>query len=131
MTVTAGELSGIRVGTPAIARKTDRHTQPDPGTFADVLRSATELKFSAHARQRLAGATLDPSQLSRLTDAVDSAAARGCRESVVLLDGMALVVSVRNRTVITAVDDARMKDSIFTNVDSAIIVSQEKGAGPR
>jgi hypothetical protein len=34
---------------------------------------------------------------------------------------MALVVSVSNRTVITAVDQSGMRDQVFTNIDSAAI----------
>lgn len=33
----------------------------------------------------------------------------------------ALVVSVRNRTVVTAVDRQHMHEQVFTNIDSAVI----------
>ena len=45
----------------------------------------------------------------------------GCREAVVLVDQTAFVVSVTNRTVITAVGQQHMKDHVFTNIDSAVI----------
>ena len=38
-----------------------------------------------------------------------------------LVDSTAFVVSVRNRTVITAVPVSPKKDQVFTNVDSAVI----------
>ena len=38
------------------------------------------------------------------------------------MEDVALVVSVKNRTVITAVDRAQMKENVFTNIDSAVIV---------
>jgi flagellar operon protein len=59
--------------------------------------------------------------LDRLNGGVARAAAKGSRDSLVLLDDTAFVVSVRNRTVITAVDRARMRDQVFTNIDSAVI----------
>jgi flagellar operon protein len=37
-------------------------------------------------------------------------------------DKAALVVSIKNRTVITAVDPGSLKDNVFTNIDSAVIV---------
>ena len=40
---------------------------------------------------------------------------------LVLVDGTAFVVSVRNHTVITAVDSEHMNDQVFTNIDSAVI----------
>lgn len=90
--------------------------------LADRLGSH-EVRFSAHALQRLraAGIQFGPEQQRRLQQAVDKAAAKGARESLVLLDDVALVVSVKNRTVITAVDGARMKENVFTNIDSAVI----------
>jgi len=39
----------------------------------------------------------------------------------VLVDGLALIVSVPNRVVITAVDGADARDGVFTNIDSAVI----------
>lgn len=94
--------------------------------FQHVLaqRLATrDVRFSAHALERLrtAGVQLGSEQHAKLRDAVDRAAAKGARESLVLLENLALVVSVKNRTVITAVDGARMKDNVFTNIDSAVI----------
>jgi flagellar operon protein len=34
----------------------------------------------------------------------------------------AMVVSITNRTVITAVDQQSMKDNVFTNIDSAAVI---------
>jgi flagellar operon protein len=49
------------------------------------------------------------------------AASKGARESLVLLDQTAFVVSVPNRTVITVVDKENLKQNVFTNIDSAVI----------
>jgi flagellar operon protein len=81
------------------------------------------LKFSAHAQTRLQSRSIPfgPEEVARLEAAVGKAQAKGSRESLVLMDGVALVVSVKNRTVITAVDAASLKDNVFTNIDSAVI----------
>ncbi len=96
------------------------------GSFADALEQADgaqSLQFSRHALARVQrrGIDLDASKLSRLTNGVDRAAAKGSRDSLVLVDGTAFVVSVSNRTVITAVGSEHMKDNVFTNIDSAVI----------
>lgn len=98
------------------------------GGFHDVLTERLsqrdrQVKLSAHAGERLrsAGVQVDAQFEERLRSAVDKAAAKGSRSSLVLLDEVALVVSVKNRTVITAVDSARMKENVFTNIDSAVI----------
>ena len=64
---------------------------------------------------------MDPAAQARLSAGVDAAAAKGSKDALVLLDGTAFVVSVANRTVITAVDPGSMKERVFTNIDSAVI----------
>lgn len=95
-------------------------------SFQDVLkgRLAAGVKFSQHAEQRLRSRNINLSgeDLTRLNTAVDKAAHKGARDSLVLLDNLALVVSIKNRTVITAVDESSLKENVFTNIDSAIIV---------
>jgi flagellar operon protein len=88
------------------------------------LNKGVGLKFSAHAQDRLASRqiALSPADLQRLEGGVSRAAAKGARESLVVKDDLAFVVSVTNRTVITAVDAASMKGNVFTNIDSAVIV---------
>lgn len=82
------------------------------------------LKLSGHAQTRLASRriTLTEGDMARIGDAVTRAAAKGARESLVLTDKAALVVSVPNRTIITAVGRDDLKENIFTNIDSAVIL---------
>ena len=94
--------------------------------FADVLQKAAgseALHFSRHALQRVQrrGIELDPTTLGRLNEGVGRAAGKGSRDSVVLVDGTAFVVSVANRTVVTAVGAQNMREHVFTNIDSAVI----------
>jgi flagellar operon protein len=100
-------------------------TGPTTGPqFADVLKHATRgLEFSSHALQRVERRDIDVSgdRLQRLADGVDRLAAKGARESVVFVDDTAFVVSVRNRTVITALSRERMREHVFTNIDSAAL----------
>lgn len=98
-----------------------------PGaSFQQVLQrelTAGQIKFSAHAQQRLAlRSGLSDAEMKRLMDGVAKAERKGARESLILMDNLALIVSVKNRTVITAVDGQRMKENVFTNIDSAVIV---------
>ncbi len=97
---------------------------PSGPQFADVLRDKTHgVQFSGHALQRVhrRGIEVGEPELARLKEGVDRAAGKGARESVIFVDQTAFVVSVRNRTVITAVDRDHMKDHVFTNIDSAVI----------
>ncbi len=98
-------------------------------SFKDVFqkelkKNVSELKFSAHAQQRIAqsGLKFDQDQLEKISNAVEMASKKGSKESLVLMEKAALVVSVKNNTVITVVDSERMKENVFTNIDSAVIV---------
>ena len=97
-------------------------SRPGGGVDFDAVLS-DRLKLSAHAKTRLQSRDLqlDSAAWDRVMDGVDKAASKGARETLVLVDDVALVVSVTNRTVITAVDKDRLKDNVFTNIDSAVI----------
>lgn len=113
---------------------TDRSlTQRKPGltvggdsTFARVLDEklpSQGLTFSNHAMERLKsrGISLSQTDMEKLEGAVENVAKKGGKESLVLVGDAALVVSVKNRTVVTALDRESMKGNVFTNIDSAVI----------
>jgi flagellar operon protein len=98
---------------------------PGPSFAAELQKAggAQPLHFSKHALDRVQrrGIAIDASTLKRLGEGVTRAAGKGSRDSLVLVDGTAFVVSVSNHTVITAVGSEHMKDNVFTNIDSAVI----------
>jgi flagellar operon protein len=100
-------------------------TKPLSGpSFQEIFRQqAGRLQFSQHALQRIErrGIDLSDGTLQRLEAGAARAASKGSRDSVVFVDGTAFVVSVRNKTVITAVDREHMREHVFTNIDSAVI----------
>ena len=95
--------------------------------FDAVLRQklgdVAEVRFSAHALRRLdsRGIEITAEEKQLIEKGVRSAAEKGARESLLLTDRFALVVSVRNRTVITAKHTDELDDGVFTNIDSAVI----------
>lgn len=93
-------------------------------TLEKVVETRQPVKISGHARQRLAEGRhqLSEEDMQRLSGAVDQAAAKGSRESLILMSDLALVVSVKNRTVITAIGGERIRENVFTNIDSAVIL---------
>lgn len=86
--------------------------------------TAPSLKFSNHAveRMRSRGVVFNPQDMQRLNEAVNRAAAKGSRDSLILMDDTALIVSVKNNTVVTVVDKNSLKENVFTNIDSTIVV---------
>lgn len=92
-------------------------------SFAEVLREQSGLKFSAHAQQRLdqRQISISPTELSRLSKAVSDAEAKGSKDTLVLLNNKAFIVSVANKTVVTALGGGEEVGKVFTNIDSTVV----------
>ena len=82
------------------------------------------LKFSNHAIERMQsrGISYSPADMNRLGAAVQKAAAKGSKDTLVLMDNSALIVSVKNNTVVTVMDKNALKENVFTNIDSTIVM---------
>ena len=112
------------------ARRAPARPQHDARADGPVVRrraarsASVGVQFSGHARPapRAPRDRRSPADArSASTTASQRAAGKGARDAVVFVDGTAFVVSVRNKTVITAVDRDHMRDHVFTNIDSAVI----------
>ena len=92
--------------------------------LTQAMQPAT-LKISKHAAERLAERDIHISdaEWARVTEMVNEAKTKGVKESLVLMDQAALIVSARNSTVITAMDRTEAKDQLFTNIDGTIVLS--------
>ena len=115
---------GLAPVAPAAAPAAGKATPLSGPSFQEIFRQqAGKLQFSQHALQRIErrGIDLSDGTLQRLEAGSARAASKGSRDSVVFVDGTAFVVSVRNKTVITAVDREHMREHVFTNIDSAVI----------
>ncbi|OFZ21037.1 MAG: hypothetical protein A2X94_06815 [Bdellovibrionales bacterium GWB1_55_8] len=110
----------------AVKGEFDRVLENTLGTSAqpELDQMRAPLKFSAHATQRLRerNIKLDPAMMAKVSNAVDKADAKGLGDTLVLTPDAALIVSVKNRTVITALDKNSMSGNVFTNIDGAVIV---------
>ncbi len=127
----SGRIDSIRSRMPEKAAPTKGTDKAKP--FSELLeeriqqKPSTEsqsLKFSAHAQTRLEsrGIDLSAEDLVKLQDAVNKARDKGSKDSLILTDKAAFIVSVKNQTVITAVDRESLKENVFTNIDSTIMI---------
>ena len=92
--------------------------------FSRELAEDSEITFSRHASERLhsRGIELTREQLGEIATAIDKADQKGSRETLILTDDVALVVAVKNRTVITAFDRDNLREGVVTSIDSAVIL---------
>ncbi len=118
--------TGTAVGTAGVAPQTAENAGE---SFADALREKIAEKqgveFSKHAMQRLSERSIDITSgdtLDRLNKGVEIAADKGSNDALVLVGTNAFVVSVKNNKVITTIPQEELKGSIFTNIDSTVII---------
>lgn len=97
---------------------------PHSTVFRDLLESKV-LKFSHHAEMRMEqrGIQLQPESLTQIIRAVDDAESKGAKDSLIVIKDIAMIVNVPSRTVVTAMDGKQMQNNVFTQIDSAIIIS--------
>ena len=110
--------------TGAAAGPANRPGSVAGASFQQALQRAGQgIQLSRHAQKRVEtrDLELDPARLSRLNTAINRAAEKGARNSVVMLDGLAVVVDINQRTVVTAMNAQQGKERVFTNIDSVVI----------
>ncbi len=116
--ITSG-VAGVEPG------KLESNAKP---SFANELSQASgapkEIRFSKHALARIHSRNLEmtPAKLAELSRAMDKAERKGARETLILTDDAAFVVSPANRTVISAFDRENLREGVFTSIDSAVIL---------
>ncbi len=118
----AGRAANAKAPTPGPSF--DQVLQGQVSSTLAVSAARAGIKFSGHAQTRLQSRqiTLSDHDVARLGQAMTKAASKGAKDSLVLMDKTAFVVSVANRTVITAVASDALQENIFTNIDSAMIL---------
>lgn len=81
-----------------------------------------DVKFSKHAVNRLneRGIEMTDLQMKRLEHGARMAQDKGIRESLVVVDKLAFIVNVPNKTVVTAMEQDETDSSVFTNIDGAV-----------
>ncbi len=103
----------------------DKNNEVKGSSFNEILTQKAELQnkisFSKHANMRIndRSINLTSNQMDRVEAGVNKAREKGVKDSLVLVDNLALVVNVKNNVVITAVDS---NDKVFTNIDGTVIV---------
>jgi flagellar operon protein len=111
-------------------RKTDAPVQKSESsgsfkdTFSQELSRVGNVNFSKHARQRLfsRGIEMSDTKLNMLSRAIDKATVKGSKDTLILDEDAAYVVSVSSRTVVSAFGRDNLREGVFTSIDSAVIL---------
>lgn len=102
--------------------KSNENNENVTKSFKDVLSMQSNIQFSKHANTRLEtrNINLSSDQMKRVEEGVLKAKQKGIKDSLVLVDNVALVVNIKNNVVVTAIQNS--KEKVYTNIDGAIIV---------
>lgn len=97
--------------------------------FLEALKQAhkdANVTFSKHAEKRLDTWSHESKNayIDELGNAMDIAKSKGARSTLVLMKGVAFVVAPQSRTVVTVIPEDRMKQNLFTSIDSAVLVDK-------
>lgn len=95
-------------------------------SFKEVLDKVSKVdngyKVSKHAEERLKDLNFSESDMQNIQQGFKLAENKGAKNSLLLYKDVALITSIENKTIITAVDKNRAQDNVFTNIDSVVIL---------
>jgi flagellar operon protein len=123
-------VSSIRTAAAQAVQRPDATpaAKPGSGEFARMLKQRLDerqISLSAHAADRIArrGVMIDDHTAEQLQTAFDLAEQKGSREALFLLDNMAVIASVPDRVVKTALDHRQMEAGVFTKIDTTVVMT--------
>lgn len=93
-------------------------------TLNNQINKTNGFTISNHAAERLKSRNinLNEKDMENINSAINRAENKGCKESALLYKDIVFITSIKNRTVITALDKDSSDNSVFTNIDSMVIV---------
>ncbi|HYF83051.1 MAG TPA: TIGR02530 family flagellar biosynthesis protein [Clostridia bacterium] len=108
---------------PAEDKNTSKGSSFD-AVFQEELSKQSEVKFSKHALERLQSRNIKLSKedLNKIDNAVNKAAEKGVKETLIIMGNSAFIANVKNKTIITAATEDNLKNNVFTNIDGAVII---------
>ena len=113
---------------PFLPVKNSDKNQNSKQNFAGILNEKLEksesLQFSKHSKERIQqrGINVTDSLIEQLNTAADSARLKGAKDVVMIGRDAAFIVNIPNNVVVTAINGNEMKNNIFTNIDSAVLL---------
>ena len=119
----------LPIGKPIPSAKPSENKDISKGTSFDAVLQQevsrqSEVKFSKHAMERLQtrNIKLSKDDLSKINDAVNKAAEKGVKETLIIMGNSAFIANVKNKMIITAATEENLKNNVFTNIDGAVII---------
>ena len=110
------------------SQKKNVKVNKDGNSFNEILGKQVKKEecftISSHAAQRLnsRNINLNDDDRKKINEGINMAGDKGAKQSLILYKDMALITSIKNRTVITAMDKNQSTGNVITNIDSVVII---------
>jgi flagellar operon protein len=106
-----------------IIRKNNTVNKSFENILKDKINNNQEIKISKHAEIRMneRNIVLTDELKDKINNSVERANEKGVKDSLVLIENNGFIVNIKNRTVVTAFSNEELKESVFTNIDGAVI----------
>lgn len=90
----------------------------------DSINKNQNFSISNHAAARIKERNINFSKadMKKINDGINKADEKGAKDCLILYKDVALVTSIKNRTIITAVDKESSNENVFTNIDSVVLL---------
>jgi flagellar operon protein len=100
------------------------HKESFSAQLQAAIQSTSKLVVSKHAQERLKQRNIQISNedWKKIEEKVSEAGKLGVTDSLVLLPDAALIISAKNKTVITALNREEAASQIFTNINGTIVL---------
>lgn len=115
----------LPVTAPGEAAAGSKNSTDSGVSFQQILQQEINgVKFSQHAQQRmkLRNIQMSAQQIQKINGGLEKISQKGAKESLMVMGDLAMIVNIPHKTVITVMDGQSMKENVFTNIDSAIIL---------
>lgn len=112
---------------PSLQNKKEK-VNNEQSTFNKILDKQIKKQecftISSHAAQRLNSRNIDfdDADMKKINEGINMAEGKGAKQALILYKDMALITSIKNRTIITAIDKSQSETNIITNIDSVVMI---------
>jgi flagellar operon protein len=109
---------------PILKNVNRTNTTPFNQQLTQEMHNQSQLKVSKHAQHRMntRGIEISGEKWLAIQEKVKEAKQKGVKDSLVITNNAALVVSAQNNTVVTVLNRDEAQSQIFTNINGTILI---------
>lgn len=105
-----------------VVEKQSKEGQSFKQILSDTIDQKNGFNISKHAALRLNEINFTNEDMKNIEKGFRIAESKNSKNTIMIYKDVALIASVENKTLITAVEKERAKENVFTNVDSVVIL---------